>query len=38
MKSFLILVSMLFLTACNTVHGLGEDIQKGGAAIEKAAK
>ncbi len=25
-------------TACNTVHGLGKDIEKGGQAIEKAAK
>lgn len=26
-----------FLTGCNTVKGVGEDIQDGGAAIEKAA-
>lgn len=26
------------LTACNTVRGIGQDIQKGGAALENAAK
>ena len=30
-------VSML-LAACNTVEGVGKDIQSGGKAIEKAAK
>jgi predicted small secreted protein len=30
-------VSML-LAACNTVEGVGKDIQSGGRAIEKSAK
>jgi predicted small secreted protein len=30
-------VSMWVLSGCNTFRGMGEDIQKGGAAIEKAA-
>jgi predicted small secreted protein len=28
---------VLLLTACNTMRGAGEDIQKAGSAIEKAA-
>ena len=31
------LVSALTLSACNTMQGVGQDIQKGGQAIEKAA-
>lgn len=27
-----------WLAACNTVHGLGKDIEKGGEAIQKAVK
>jgi predicted small secreted protein len=38
MKRFLLLLAVLALAACNTFDGLGKDIQKGGAAIEKAAK
>ena len=30
--------SLLLLTACNTMRGAGEDIQKAGSAIENAAK
>ena len=38
MKMFtLLVVAMLFLAACNTMEGLGKDIQQGGAAIQKAA-
>ncbi len=25
------------LSACNTIHGMGQDIQKAGTAVEKAA-
>jgi predicted small secreted protein len=32
------LMGVVSLSACNTVEGLGQDIQKGGEAIEKAAK
>ena len=32
------LLGMVGLSACNTVEGLGQDIKKGGEAIEKAAK
>ncbi len=39
MKFIAILLSASFLLAgCNTVKGLGEDIQKAGNAIENAAK
>ncbi|WP_126444686.1 entericidin A/B family lipoprotein [Sulfuricystis multivorans] len=29
---------VLFLTGCNTVHGIGKDIEKGGEAIQRAVK
>jgi entericidin B len=29
---------VLFLAGCNTMEGLGKDIQKGGTALEKAAE
>ncbi|MQY50480.1 entericidin A/B family lipoprotein [Rhodocyclus tenuis] len=35
--SFLVLLA-LAATACNTVHGIGKDIERGGQAIEKAAR
>ena len=28
----------IFLVACNTLHGVGQDLQVGGSAISKAAK
>ena len=37
-SALLVLVSLLSLSACNTVHGIGKDIERGGQAIEKAAK
>lgn len=38
--SFILLaiVSVLSTSACNTVQGMGKDIEKGGQAIERAAK
>jgi len=36
--AFVAVVSALLLSACNTIHGVGKDIEKGGQAIEKAAK
>ncbi len=35
---FLILSFMVFLTGCNTIGGVGKDIQKAGESIEEAAK
>lgn len=32
------LISLLTLTGCNTVHGIGADISAGGQAIERAAQ
>ncbi|RMX08730.1 entericidin A/B family lipoprotein [Corticibacter populi] len=32
------LTALLALTACNTVQGVGQDIQAGGRAIERAAR
>lgn len=31
-------VAALFLSACNTIEGAGEDIQSGGEAIERSAE
>jgi predicted small secreted protein len=35
--SVVALISVLFLSGCNTVHGAGEDISAGGQSIERAA-
>jgi predicted small secreted protein len=32
------ILALAFLAGCNTIEGAGKDIQKGGQAIEKAAK
>ncbi|MDX9844103.1 MAG: entericidin A/B family lipoprotein [Aquabacterium sp.] len=36
--SALVVLSVLGLSACNTVHGLGQDIEKAGSVISGAAK
>ncbi|WP_301100952.1 entericidin A/B family lipoprotein [Propionivibrio sp.] len=33
-----VIISASSLSACNTVHGVGKDIEKGGQAIERVAK
>ncbi|GAB1381861.1 MAG TPA: entericidin A/B family lipoprotein [Ottowia sp.] len=39
MKKALFLVAIAFaLAGCNTVQGVGKDVQKAGSAVEKAAK
>jgi predicted small secreted protein len=39
MKTLLLILAATFtLTACNTVQGVGKDIEKGGEAIQKATK
>ncbi len=40
MKSIpvLLIAALLTLTGCNTVKGVGQDLQKAGTAIEGAAK
>ena len=37
-RLILIVSAVLALSACNTVKGVGQDIQKGGQVIEGAAK
>ncbi len=37
-STLLVLAFAFTLSACNTVEGAGKDIQKGGEAIEDAAK
>jgi len=34
----LLLAGLLALSGCNTVKGVGQDVQKAGSAIENAAK
>ena len=36
--AILILAAVFALAACNTVQGIGKDIEKGGQAIEKATR
>ncbi len=36
--SFSLLAALLALAGCNTVRGIGQDIEKAGSAIEKSAK
>ncbi|MFN6960879.1 MAG: entericidin A/B family lipoprotein [Rhodocyclaceae bacterium] len=39
MKKLLGMFALLaFLTGCNTVQGIGKDIEKGGEAIQRAVK
>jgi predicted small secreted protein len=41
MKSFpalILIASLMALSGCNTVKGVGQDLQKAGSAIEGAAK
>jgi len=38
MKRLIVIASLLALTACNTMEGLGQDIQTGGKKLEKAAE
>ena len=35
---FLTAAAGLFLSACNTIHGAGKDIERGGEDIQHAAK
>lgn len=38
LSAMMALVAIFQLSACNTLGGMGKDIQKGGEAIEKSAK
>ena len=39
MKKIIFLMTICFsLTACNTIHGMGQDIEKGGEAIKKSTQ
>jgi len=37
MKAIILLLAVWALAGCNTMEGLGKDIQKGGQKLEKAA-
>lgn len=37
MRFIIVALSLLSLTACNTIEGAGQDIQAGGVKIEKTA-
>ncbi|KAF0843815.1 entericidin A/B family lipoprotein [Methylovorus glucosotrophus] len=34
----MVMLALLSLTACNTVEGMGKDIEKAGEAIQKTSK
>lgn len=34
----LVVLAALVLGGCNTIHGIGKDIQQGGKAIQRSAK
>jgi predicted small secreted protein len=34
---FMVLIAVFYLSACNTMAGVGKDIQRGGEALENAA-
>jgi len=36
--SFFLITALLALAGCNTVQGVGKDVQKAGEAVENAAK
>ncbi len=38
MSLFAVVIFAVMLSACNTVKGIGQDIEKGGEAIQKATK
>jgi len=37
LMSILVMMGVISLTACNTVRGIGQDIEKAGDSIERAA-
>jgi len=37
-KLFAFIAAAAFLAGCNTVQGIGKDIEKGGEAIQRSAK
>lgn len=37
-KIFFFMLVVISLTACNTVEGIGRDLEKGGEAIQKSTK
>ncbi len=38
MRTTILAAAALLLAACNTMEGIGKDLEKGGQAIERAAK
>ncbi|MDP2804404.1 MAG: entericidin A/B family lipoprotein [Gallionellaceae bacterium] len=38
MKTWSLLLILLFLAGCNTLEGIGKDLRRSGEAIENAAK
>ncbi|MFA7281940.1 MAG: entericidin A/B family lipoprotein [Sterolibacterium sp.] len=38
LNGWILLLAALLLGACSTVQGIGKDLEKGGEAIQKAAK
>lgn len=38
MRILALVVSLMLLTACNTIDGMGKDIEKAGEAVQKSTK
>lgn len=38
LSGWIMLLTALLLSACSTIQGIGKDLEKGGEAIQKAAK
>lgn len=38
MRRIILILAVLIFAGCNTVKGLGEDIEKGGAALKKSVE
>jgi predicted small secreted protein len=37
-KHFVLIALMIAIAGCNTVHGVGKDIEKAGEAVQKSTK
>jgi predicted small secreted protein len=37
-KHFVLIALMITIAGCNTIHGMGQDIEKAGEAVQKTTK
>jgi entericidin B len=38
MRIMTVVLCVLFLAGCNTIHGVGKDLEKAGEAVQKSSK